>query len=731
MEHEKLTSDQRGNRTLATVVFTDCVGFSARMSVDEDHTLDLIRRDMQLMKQLCEDLEGRVLKSTGDGLLMCFSSAVKAVECAIVIQKTIAERAEGLQPNDALSHRIGIHLADIFISDTDVMGNGVNIAARLQTEADPGGICISQTVYDVAKHGLQFDTIYLGPRDLKNIREVVPAYKILLNGKAALDPYAEVAASLYHSPNLTRVKKLLHYVCKSHWESNLNRIEAMDLKELVQELHQLATTPDRLKGSLDAAIKTLSKPAEYLQVAEEVRRSMRLLYVDQPNPTYSGVATPTIQVVFAEHYEQVASQLQQSDNLLRIQKLLFYICYNRWESDPNQLGQARLAVMVQTLHQLAPELDQLNQLIRRYVLTLNKQAEYWAVAQILLDTLEPLYSEEKPAAIDQTIVSQEPAGYSLEAAQIAEIAAQVATTLDGHAHALRIKKLLLYACRSQWARNATDLDVATTSTLVQELYRLAPTQPKLQTFLEKIVRSLNKPTEYALVAKHIWQQFHPFYTEQPAPVDPTANAIPEPAVPELLTAEASKPTPSATPTHPKPKHSRRSLTLVDARLGILKHTNPLRAKILVFSAIQTLFTFSYQDWLNLKQYELDTLLRQLLSTCKIYTDLELLLFDVARQLQDPQETVQAAEVVIKYLRPFYIYGSPALLPAPIAEATQIELDEFEETTMEFTDLYDDADYTRQVISSSEEKTTINPDEPISRITQDPGIALENSPSSPV
>lgn len=76
---------------------------------------------------------------------------------------------------DYLMHRIGIHLADMYITQTDVMGNGVNIAARLQTEADPGGICISQTVYEVAKHGLEFDTQYLGPRELKiSVRLFLP-----------------------------------------------------------------------------------------------------------------------------------------------------------------------------------------------------------------------------------------------------------------------------------------------------------------------------------------------------------------------------------------------------------------------------------------------------------------------------------------------------------------------------------------------------------------------------
>ncbi|WP_199313517.1 protein kinase [Leptolyngbya sp. FACHB-671] len=170
---------KRGNRALAAIVITDSVGFSARMSSDEEHTLNLIQRDLQMMRQICQNTEGQVLKSTGDGLLMYFVSAVQAVACAMKIQTTIAEQADQRSPEDVLIHRIGIHLGDVFFSETDVMGNGVNIAARLQTEAKPGGICISQTVYDVVKDRLVMEAVYAGPLKLKNIQQPVPAYQIL------------------------------------------------------------------------------------------------------------------------------------------------------------------------------------------------------------------------------------------------------------------------------------------------------------------------------------------------------------------------------------------------------------------------------------------------------------------------------------------------------------------------------------------------------------------------
>lgn len=167
-----------GHRTLAAIMLTDAVGFSARMSVQEELTLSQLQRDQALMEALCDQFEGKVLKSTGDGLLMYFASAVQAVTCGLEIQKELHRINVNAEGEPALLHRIGIHLGDVFFSQSDVMGNGVNIAARLQSEAHPSGICISKIVYDVVKSRLDLDTTYAGPLQLKNIQELVPAYHV-------------------------------------------------------------------------------------------------------------------------------------------------------------------------------------------------------------------------------------------------------------------------------------------------------------------------------------------------------------------------------------------------------------------------------------------------------------------------------------------------------------------------------------------------------------------------
>lgn len=163
---------------LAAVAFTDVVNSTPLMVADQNHMMELLKRDFRLMRELCQRYEGQVIKSMGDGLLLYFTSAVKAVSCAQKIQKSFANAASSLPATDTLKHRIGIHLGEVWFSGDDVLGVGVNIASRLQGKAQPGGICISQTVYEVVRNQLPLEIAYLGMQKLKGITEPVPLYHI-------------------------------------------------------------------------------------------------------------------------------------------------------------------------------------------------------------------------------------------------------------------------------------------------------------------------------------------------------------------------------------------------------------------------------------------------------------------------------------------------------------------------------------------------------------------------
>lgn len=189
-----------GQRSLAAIVFTDVVGYSALMQENEEATLRLLRDDFKTMRHICSEHGGAVLKTIGDGLLLYFTSAVQAVACALAIQRNFAERDQNTTNGKALSHRVGIHLGDVFVNKEDVMGDGVNIASRLQAEAEPGGICISQTVYHVVRNKLALQVTRLGPRELKNISQSVPIYKLLLKAQT-LEEAAHLTQRVYDESN--------------------------------------------------------------------------------------------------------------------------------------------------------------------------------------------------------------------------------------------------------------------------------------------------------------------------------------------------------------------------------------------------------------------------------------------------------------------------------------------------------------------------------------------------
>ncbi|WP_197985587.1 adenylate/guanylate cyclase domain-containing protein [Leptolyngbya sp. Cla-17] len=695
MEDEILTADLKGHRTLATVVFTDCVGFSARMSVDEEHTLDLIRRDLALMKRICEQFEGRVLKTTGDGLLMCFSSAVKAVECAIATQQAIGASAIILPPKDYLMHRIGIHLADMYITATDVMGNGVNIAARLQTEADPGGICISQTVYDVAKHVLQLDTHYLGPRELKNIREVVPAYKILLNPEDAIeDPYDEAAKKLFQSANLARIKKLLFYVCKNRWETDSIKLDAIHLKGLFQEFLGLASNVGQLSHRLETAIRTLSKQTEYALVAKELLSEAHRFYPptqsnqdasaqdlpvsDQTRLLPTPVAATPQRREMQPIYQQIAYSIDRGNDPVRLKKLLFYICHRQWESDLTRLTQFDTASLVQEIHSLAVNGNQLRQTLAQFVQTLNKSAEYEVVGQGLIVHLLPLYPEIQVSIVESTKASE-----TQSIADAADVSYQdLAYQIEQSSYITRFKKLMVYVCKNQWISDSKQLEKFDTTMLLKELHTISPTIERLKMALDAVVKTLSKRTEYTLIATELTNSLGLMYAE----VAVLERSPDQTQLPPPVSKQAQLPSPVSkqethTPLQSDSDQALKSVTgLFDVRLGILKYTNPLRAKILVFSTLYSDFTFSREDWLDLKMYELDGLLRELIQNFQTYTDLEAVLYSTARRLPEPEEGVQTADTIIKCVRTLYLHGNPASIFGNSEQATRITLDDFEEST---------------------------------------------------
>jgi adenylate cyclase len=179
-------ADPGGNRRLATILFADVAGYSRMMRADEEQTLvDLRAHLAELVAPVVERFHGRIVKTVGDGVMVEFGSAVEAVRSAVDLQRGMIERNASMPENRRQIFRIGLHLGDIIVSDADVFGDAVNVAARLQALAEPGSIVLSGSVHDQVRDKLSLPFRDLGRRTLKNIDRPVPAYSLDVTASAA------------------------------------------------------------------------------------------------------------------------------------------------------------------------------------------------------------------------------------------------------------------------------------------------------------------------------------------------------------------------------------------------------------------------------------------------------------------------------------------------------------------------------------------------------------------
>ena len=182
-------------RKLAAILVSDVVGYSRLAGADEDRIVARLRAlRSDLIDPIISVHRGRIVKRTGDGSIIEFRSVVDAVRCAIEVQTGMVERNAGLPPEKRIEFRIGIHLGDLVEeSDGDLMGDGVNIAARLEGICEPGGVCLSEDAYRQVKSRFELQVADLGPQSLKNIAEPVHAY-LLRHGAPTTQKSAQAAA---------------------------------------------------------------------------------------------------------------------------------------------------------------------------------------------------------------------------------------------------------------------------------------------------------------------------------------------------------------------------------------------------------------------------------------------------------------------------------------------------------------------------------------------------------
>src|SRR5512136_1055410 len=182
---DSMTS-QEVKRKLTAILSADVKGYSRLMAEDEEWTVHTLNTYKDVMRGLIQQHRGRVVDAPGDNILAEFPSVVDAVQCAVAAQKELQARNLELPGPLKMQFRIGINLGDVIEEEDRIYGDGVNIAARLESLAEPGGICVSKSAFDQIETKLPLGYEYLGEKEVKNIAKPVAAYRVLMEPRVTV-----------------------------------------------------------------------------------------------------------------------------------------------------------------------------------------------------------------------------------------------------------------------------------------------------------------------------------------------------------------------------------------------------------------------------------------------------------------------------------------------------------------------------------------------------------------
>src|SRR5271168_1758471 len=199
-------------RRLAAILAADVAGYSRLMGADEEGTLERLKAlRRELFDPRIAEYHGRIVKTTGDGMLVEFASVVDAVACAVKIQRNMVRRNVGIPAEKQIIFRIGINVGDIIIDGDDIFGDGVNIAARLETLCEPGGVCISRTANDQIRDKLSMAFADLGEQAVKNISRAVGVFGLAAKDIAALPTVAGTTAEVAVRAAAPKYEQEIHF----------------------------------------------------------------------------------------------------------------------------------------------------------------------------------------------------------------------------------------------------------------------------------------------------------------------------------------------------------------------------------------------------------------------------------------------------------------------------------------------------------------------------------------
>jgi adenylate cyclase len=277
----------QGERRLAAIMFTDVVGYTLITSLDESRALKLLGEHQDILRSIFPRFDGQVVKTMGDGFLVEFASAVKAVNCAVEAQREIGRANEGRRDEDRMAIRIGIHVGDVVHSEGDVLGDGVNIASRVQSRAEPGGICVTRQVFDQVKGKIEWKMVSTGSASLKNVPESIETYRVLAERgnqvaeykfefdphRVAILPFVNLSPDpndRYFADGVT--EELISTVSKIRELSVISRTSAMRYRDTTLPMKQIGEelrVGSILEGSIRKAGNKVRIAAQLLSVEDD------------------------------------------------------------------------------------------------------------------------------------------------------------------------------------------------------------------------------------------------------------------------------------------------------------------------------------------------------------------------------------------------------------------------------------------------------------------------------
>jgi len=356
--------------------------------------------------------------------------------------------------------------------------------------------------------------------------------------------------------------------------------------------------------------------------------------------------------------DEIVQELERQGNFIRIKKLIFYACKNYWENDLDIVNSFKLQDLLQELKNNNPTIEQLRLTLENLVETINRKTEYSLVANTILSRVGKLYSEHESST---ELIFVRPQNLYNAESQVS-VVDEIARDLEQNQNSVRIKKLIVYICKNIWENNLDVLDSFRLQDLLQQLKESYSTLEKLNSNLYSTVATLNRPTEYALIAYTIINKIEKLYKDDEettaAHSVKTAKSL-STIHKAAKTIKSSPPVQKATQPLSNPQEisqqsqSKPNYDPFELRLAIMKYTNPLRAKVLLFSALYNKFNPREQDWSVIRNKELDELLFSLFSQCTTINELEFQLNETASYLEEPDESAQAAAVIIKFMKPLY------------------------------------------------------------------------------